>query len=209
MIHLSKYKIIELSVLFVLLPLLLVTNFSILIKVTCLSIGVLYCISLGIYLKLITTTSLLSLPKIKWKELIFRLNTLILITTVGLYIYMPEKLFYVIKNDWLLWLSVSLIYSIASVLPQEVIYRTFFFGRYQQLFDNKLVLIITNAILFALGHLVFRNPYIIILTFIGGLLFALTYQKTKSLLYTSIEHAMYGVWLFTIGIGEYLAFPTP
>lgn len=209
MIHLSKYKIIELSVLFVLLPLLLVTNFSILIKVTCLSIGVLYCISLGIYLKLITTTSLLSLPKIKWKELIFRLNTLILITTVGLYIYMPEKLFYVIKNDWLLWLSVSLIYSIVSVLPQEVIYRTFFFGRYQQLFDNKLVLIITNATLFALGHLVFRNPYIIILTFIGGLLFALTYQKTKSLLYTSIEHAMYGVWLFTIGIGEYLAFPTP
>lgn len=47
-----------------------------------------------------------------------------------------------------------------------------------------------------------------ILTFIGGLLFALTFKKTKSTLLVSIEHAIYGSWLFTVGMGEMLGFPS-
>jgi len=45
------------------------------------------------------------------------------------------------------------------------------------------------------------------LTFIGGVLFAYTYQKTKSTALVAIEHAVYGNWLFTVGMGEMLAFP--
>jgi len=47
-----------------------------------------------------------------------------------------------------------------------------------------------------------------ILTFVGGILFALTFQKTKSTLLVSIEHAIYGCWLFTVGMGEMLGFPS-
>jgi hypothetical protein len=43
----------------------------------------------------------------------------------------------------------------------------------------------------------------------GGGIFAITFFRTRSLLLTSVEHALYGSWLFTLGIGEMLAFPMP
>lgn len=56
-------------------------------------------------------------------------------------------------------------------------------------------------------HLVFHNALVSVLTLVGGILFGLTYRRTQSLMFTSIEHSLYGVWLFTIGAGEMLAFP--
>ena len=47
-----------------------------------------------------------------------------------------------------------------------------------------------------------------VLTFLGGLIFAITYYKTKSTLLVSIEHAIYGCWLFTVGMGDMLGFPS-
>ena len=67
--------------------------------------------------------------------------------------------------------------------------------------------IFLNATLFSLAHIFFRNTLVLILTFLGGLLFAFTYHKSKSTLLVSIEHAIYGNWLFTVGMGEMLAFP--
>tara|TARA_R110000787_G_scaffold59922_9_gene135862 strand:+ start:1886 stop:2266 length:381 start_codon:yes stop_codon:yes gene_type:complete len=118
-----------------------------------------------------------------------------------------NKLFCVVLNKPLLWLAILGVYTILSVWPQEIIYRTFFFSRYEALFQNKKLLIFVNAILFSLAHLFFKNTLVIVLTFIGGLLFAYTYYKTKSTLLASIEHAIYGNWLFTVGMGEMLAFP--
>jgi membrane protease YdiL (CAAX protease family) len=64
-----------------------------------------------------------------------------------------------------------------------------------------------NAIVFSLAHIFFKNTLVLVLTFIGGLLFAYTFVKTKSTTLVSIEHALYGNWLFTVGMGEMLAFP--
>jgi membrane protease YdiL (CAAX protease family) len=66
---------------------------------------------------------------------------------------------------------------------------------------------IINAVLFSLAHIFFKNTLVLILTFIGGFLFIHTYSKTKSTTLVSIEHALYGNWLFTIGMGLILAFP--
>jgi membrane protease YdiL (CAAX protease family) len=93
------------------------------------------------------------------------------------------------------------------VYPQELIYRTFYFQRYSKLFNNNSLFIFINAIVFSLAHIFFRNTLVIVLTFLGGLLFALTYSKTQSTLLVSIEHAVYGCWLFTVGMGEMLGFP--
>jgi membrane protease YdiL (CAAX protease family) len=59
-----------------------------------------------------------------------------------------------------------------------------------------------------LAHLFFKNTLVIVLTFLGGILFAITYHKTNSTLLVSIEHAIYGCWLFTVGMGSMLGFPT-
>jgi hypothetical protein len=40
-----------------------------------------------------------------------------------------------------------------------------------------------------------------VLTLIGGWLFARRYQRTRSLLAASVEHALYGVLAFTVGLG--------
>jgi len=37
----------------------------------------------------------------------------------------------------------------------------------------------------------------------GGVLIAKTYQDTESLIISSIEHALYGTFIFTIGLGKY------
>ncbi|MEK8021825.1 MAG: hypothetical protein VSS75_033535 [Candidatus Parabeggiatoa sp.] len=47
----------------------------------------------------------------------------------------------------------------------------------------------------------FANWIAIILSFISGLFFAQTYYKTRSALLVTIEHILYGNFLFTIGLG--------
>ena len=39
------------------------------------------------------------------------------------------------------------------------------------------------------------------LSFIAGLIFASTFAKTKSLALVTIEHSMYGLVLFAVGLG--------
>ena len=85
---------------------------------------------------------------------------------------------------------------------------SFFYWRYSHLLSPGLFLAL-NAILFSLAHTIFMNGLVFALTLAGGFLFANTYRKTQSLMVTSIEHAVYGLWLYTVGLGEMLAFPGP
>ena len=119
-----------------------------------------------------------------------------------------SNLFIVVKTKPSLWIMILFIYSFFSVYPQELIYRTFFFQRYESLFRSNLVFILLNAVVFSLAHIFFKNTLVMFLTFIGGILFALTFKKTKSTLLVSIEHAIYGCWLFTVGMGAMLGFPS-
>jgi membrane protease YdiL (CAAX protease family) len=143
-----------------------------------------------------------------FKRTLIQLLVIVLITTLYVWYADASSLYIVVRQKPLLWVSILFFYSVFSVYPQELIYRTFFFDRYQSLFKNKKLFLMCNAILFSLAHLFFRNGLVMILTFIGGLLFALTYNRTKSTLLVSIEHAIYGCWLFTVGMGEMLGFPS-
>jgi membrane protease YdiL (CAAX protease family) len=94
-------------------------------------------------------------------------------------------------------------YPIFSVYPQGLLYRAFFFERYATLFPGKWVMILASAAAFAFLHIVFRNSLAVALTFAGGLLFAWRYAETASLATSSFEHALYGCWLFTVGLGPF------
>jgi uncharacterized protein len=52
-------------------------------------------------------------------------------------------------------------------------------------------------------HILFHNWIALALTFPGGILFALRYCNTRSLAVSSLEHALYGCFLFTIGLGQF------
>ena len=204
----TTLRIIECILLFLVLPILLIFDISIYIKLGLTLLSLVYCISVTFKEKLFTFSELFTInsPK-EWKSIVLKTVFLVIISTILMYIFNDEKLFIVIRNKPLLWIAICCFYSIFSVYPQELLYRSFFFKRYASLFKNSTAFIIINALAFSVAHCLLLNIYICILTFIGGLVFALTYQKTKSVLLTSVEHAIYGSWLFTLGIGEYLAFP--
>ncbi|NOQ27207.1 MAG: CPBP family intramembrane metalloprotease [Bacteroidales bacterium] len=206
----KPYLVGELTFLFVLIPSILLIEIHALIKVGIVLIGVIYILRIVIKNQLITRKSLYILPlKSNWKFILIKFIILIICTTILMYIYDSDKLFIVVRKNLALWLGISIIYSILSVFPQEYIYRSFFFKRYIVLFKNPYLLIGINALVFSFAHIGFKNILVLFLTLIGGFIFAITYTKTRSLLFTSFEHAIYGSWLFTVGMGEMLAFPMP
>ena len=113
----------------------------------------------------------------------------------------PGLLFRLPRERTGLWLLILLLYPLLSVLPQHFIFRTFFLQRYPPLFGNGRGLIAANALLFSWAHAFFLNPLAPLLTLIAGLLFAGTWQQTRSLRLTCLEHALYGQLLFTSGLG--------
>ena len=209
MMHSTAYKLSEFFIIFILVPVSFVLDFSIWIKLTVSIIGFLYII----YVLLKIENKRLKLAKhINWniffKNTMLKLLVIVIITVAFVFFFDKANLFKVLINKPLKWVVLLFIYSIFSVYPQELIFRTFYFSRYDALFQNKKVFLFINAVVFSLAHLFFRNALVIILTFLGGLLFAFTYKKTKSTLLVTIEHAIYGCWLFTVGMGDMLGFPS-
>lgn len=103
-----------------------------------------------------------------------------------------------------IWQFVVLAYPLASVPPQELVYRTFFFHRYGPLFgDARGVAIVSNGVLFGFGHIIFWNPIAVIGTAVIGILLAYRYETTRSFWAVWLEHSLYGVLVFTVGIGGF------
>ncbi len=102
------------------------------------------------------------------------------------------------------WLIFLLLYPVLAAYPQELVFRSFFFQRYGVLFPNSGVLILFNSVSFGLAHVVYGNAIAPLLTGLGGFVFAYRYLRTKSLVAVSIEHALWGSFVFTIGFGWYL-----
>lgn len=203
------YKLLEFFLLFVLIPISMALSFLIWIK---LAIGLLG-FGYVIFVLLKIDKNKFSISKninwnVFWKQTLIKLIGIIIITTLFVWFTNKEELFNVLLNKPKLWIFILFIYSLFSVYPQEIIYRTFFFQRYSMIFKNQKLMIFINAIVFSLAHIFFRNTLVMILTFLGGLLFAITFIKTRSTLLVTIEHAIYGSWLFTVGMGSMLGFPS-
>ena len=205
----NLYRFTEFCVLFIILPVSFIFNYSYILKLILGLIGFGYVIF--ILLKVEKNKFKIN-QNLKWKRFwkmtLLKLFLIAILTMLFVWFTNKESLFVVVLNKPFLWIGILFVYSVFSVYPQELLYRTFYFQRYKNLFFNINVLMLINAIVFSLAHLFFKNGLVILLTFLGGLLFAFTYNKSKSTLLVSIEHAIYGCWLFTVGMGEMLGFPS-
>ena len=126
-----------------------------------------------------------------------------LLIWLGVRRFAPALEFGFVRQNPAFWAVVMVAYPIVSVYPQGILYRAFFFERYATIFPGKWAMIVASAAAFAFLHIIFRNSLAVILTFLGGLLFAASYAETNSLAVSSFEHALYGCWLFTVGLGQY------
>lgn len=121
---------------------------------------------------------------------------------LALYLFSPGKLWQFPLRRPLFWLLIMVAYPAASVLPQGILFRALFFERYAVLFGRA-----ANAaavLCFSFTHVFFRNPFALLLTLAGGVVFVWQYRRTGSLAWSNIEHALYGDLVFTIGWGAYL-----
>jgi len=128
---------------------------------------------------------------------------LLVLLGIAVRLFAPEMLFSLYRRSPAWWLAVVLFYPIFSVYPQELLYRAFFFHRYKPLFGEGMGMIAASAAVFGFVHIIFGNWVAIALTAIGGLLFGWTYRKSRSLVLTCLEHALFGDFIFTIGIGQF------
>ena len=127
---------------------------------------------------------------------------LITVTTFSI----PDHLFNLPFSHPEKWLVLLGMYIAFSVYPQELLFRAFFFRRYKSLFASGEKLLIANAILFGWLHVAFGNFTSMWLSLVAGGIYALTYQKTRSLRLVCFEHALYGSLTLSVGYARYFIY---
>ena len=140
--------------------------------------------------------------KIDWKFVI--IFSVIFFFLGFFYVLLVDKnlLFIFPKTNFKLWLIVIFIYPFLSVIPQELVYRVFFFQRYFPNINRFYFPVFLNLVVFAYGHLVFSNMHAIIITAIVSPIFTYAYLK-KSFWTCVILHTLGGQIIFTLGLGKY------
>lgn len=124
--------------------------------------------------------------------------------TAAVYLLLPESFLSFPRYRRRLWLLIMVFYPLVSVTTQEILYRVFFVHRYGALFqDRPLLAIFVNTSLFAFGHIIFGSWVTVAVSFGGGLIFAWRYFTTRSFWAVTLEHSLYGMLVFTVGLGRY------
>ena len=113
----------------------------------------------------------------------------------------PERFLSFPRLATVQWMAVMTLYPLLSALPQEVIFRSFFFRRYQSLFPTNVAMLVANSLAFGVTHLIFHNWVAPTLSVVAGVMLARSYQQHRSLGLVWAEHALYGCIAFTTGLG--------
>lgn len=137
--------------------------------------------------------------------ILLRFSALALLLAATVALWRPGLLFDLLRTQPWLWGALMIFYPLLSVLPQEFLFRAFFFHRYQPLFGDGAGIVLASAAAFAFVHIVFGNWLAVALSFVGGLLFATTYRWNRSVPLVWLEHALFGNFIFTIGLGRYFS----
>jgi uncharacterized protein len=196
----STFIILELLILFVVLPLLYAFNLLPFHKIIPLVILLAYCT----IILLIQGQLIMSKFKFEteWKIILFRFTLVTALILVSIKLFSSYPLISDLSENKKL-LYMLLLYPFLSALPQEVIFREFFFYRYGNIFKKPKLLIFVNVLLFAFAHIYFGNWIVIAFTLIGGLIFALTFLKTRSIMVVAIEHSLYGLVILASGLSPH------
>lgn len=126
------------------------------------------------------------------------------VLAAGVLLVAPDKFLDFPRQRPGLWLAVMILYPLVSVYPQNIVYRVFVFHRYAPLFRTRAGIVWASALAFCFGHIIFLNPLALILTLVGGLIFAHTSERYRSGLLVSFQHALFGCLVFTVGMGKSL-----
>ena len=132
-----------------------------------------------------------------------------LLTLGYVWFFEPGNLFNLPRaNPWI-FVAMCFFYPVFSAFGQEIIYRTFLYRRYKKLLPKDWHFVLASGITFSFMHVVYYDPVSMLLTLIGGLYFARVYQLSRSVLFTSVLHGLYGIMIFGLGMGQYFWLDMP
>lgn len=93
--------------------------------------------------------------------------------------------------DMPLWL-ILISYALLSAPLQEVVFRGIIIRRLELIVKNKWLIIGISAFLFALVHVMFLNPMLVVVTFIGGLVWGWLFMRYGNLWPIQVSHSVLG-----------------
>jgi uncharacterized protein len=93
-----------------------------------------------------------------------------------------------------------LFYVLVSCPFQEFAYRGYLFPALDTLSLQKWVRIIIAAILYSFLHIIYKDIYIIVFTFITGLIWNIHYEKYRNLASVTVSHIILGVLTIRLGL---------
>jgi len=143
-----------------------------------------------------------ALRHILWIALVFALvGGAIVLATQHFY---PSRYLSMPRYAPNIWLMVMMLYPLFSVIPQELVYRTFFFHRYGPLFGSaRWTMVLVNGALFGFAHIIFNNWIAVAGSAVIGCVIAYRYWMTRSFWAAWLEHTLYGCLIFTVGLGMF------
>jgi membrane protease YdiL (CAAX protease family) len=174
-------------------------------------IGVLWLMTLVCYLiartadpqRLTGSWRFSAVNRVNLVPMLLRFTLCAALMTMATIYFRPDLLLGFVREKPYIWAAVMLLYPLISVIPQEIIYRRYIFARFRSFLSPAWVMILVSGLGFGFGHVVFDNWVAPALCAVGGVIFSYTYHKTRSLALVTIEHALYGNFVFTIGLGRF------
>ncbi|MBN1131578.1 MAG: CPBP family intramembrane metalloprotease [Bacteroidales bacterium] len=127
----------------------------------------------------------------------------------GTLLFEKENLFNLPRRNPAVFIALCFFYPAFSAYTQEIIYRTFLFHRYGPIFSRQTVFILASSISFSFLHIVYYSPVSMVLTLFAGLYLSYVYWQTKSVLFTTILHGIFGILVFAVGLGHYFWLDMP
>lgn len=98
------------------------------------------------------------------------------------------------------WMIIGL-YVGLSVPLQELVFRGIMIKRLELILQNSWLIIGMSAGIFALAHVIFKSPMIVVITFLGGLVWGWLFVRYRNLWPIQISHAVLGGILIWLGMG--------
>lgn len=199
--------LIEMFLLFVLLPTLFFLGVIPIAKAVVLLIVFFYCLAVLLLDSGFDRSILKTFTITRFRPIIYRFAVVTILLIVYVFLFEPEHFFVLPRQKPLLWIMIIIFYPLWSAVPQELIYRVFYLHRYSIFFKKNFIFVIINALAFSYLHIIFNNWVAVAGSFTAGLFMAHTYLHHRSLFKVSLEHSLYGNMIFTIGLGRYFYLP--
>jgi len=131
----------------------------------------------------------LGLSRDTFKKYLFPYLGFIVTGVFGI-LYFAQKMNMETQHFWWTKPHFLFLFLVVSFL-QEFAYRGFLIPLLKKFFTDRLGIVLINALLFTLIHIIYPIPQIMLpLAFIGGLTFAVIYMKYPNLWLISIAHSV-------------------